>query len=60
MQLKFFTLPLHGGEAAEVLNRFLANERILAVDRHLTSDGDTSAKSLDHHRGHREHREERP
>jgi hypothetical protein len=39
MQLRFFTIPLLGGEAAaEELNRFLASHRILAVDRHLAQD----------------------
>ena len=43
MQLRFFTIPVLGGEeAAEELNRFLAGHRILAVDRHLARDGGTS------------------
>jgi superfamily II DNA helicase RecQ len=43
MQLRFFTIPLLGGEvAAEELNRFLASHRILAVDRHLAQDSGVS------------------
>lgn len=43
MQLRFLTIPLLGGEpAAEELNRFLAAQRILAVDRHLAHDGGSS------------------
>lgn len=43
MRLRFFTIPLLGGEAViEELNRFLASHRILAVDRHLARDGGTS------------------
>ena len=39
MQLRFFTIPLLGGEAAaDDLNRFLAAHRILAVDRQLAQD----------------------
>ncbi len=44
MQLRFFTIPIQGGEAiAEELNRFLASQRILAVERHLVQDGGSSA-----------------
>ncbi len=44
MQLRFFTIPIHGGEStAEELNRFLAAQRILAVERHLVQDGGASA-----------------
>lgn len=47
MQLRFFTIPVIGGdEAAEELNRFLAGHRILALDRHLASDGSTSVWAL--------------
>jgi superfamily II DNA helicase RecQ len=43
MQLRFFTIPIPGGdEAAEELNRFLAAHRVLAVDRHLARDGGAS------------------
>ncbi|MBK1647294.1 hypothetical protein [Rhabdochromatium marinum] len=44
MQLRFFTIPIHGGEPiAEELNRFLAAQHILAVERHLVQDGGASA-----------------
>lgn len=47
MQLRFFTIPIHGGEAiAEELNRFLASQRILAVERHLVQDGGASAWAI--------------
>jgi superfamily II DNA helicase RecQ len=47
MQLRFFTIPVLGGEAAaEELNRFLAGHRILAVDRHLAQDGGSSLWAL--------------
>lgn len=40
MQLRFFSVPVIGGEAAaDELNRFLATHRIHAVDRHLAQDG---------------------
>jgi superfamily II DNA helicase RecQ len=40
MQLRFFTIPILGGEsAAAELNRFLASHRVLAVDRQLAQDG---------------------
>jgi superfamily II DNA helicase RecQ len=43
MQLRFFTIPVLGGDAAaDELNRFLASHRILAVDRHLAQDGSAS------------------
>ncbi|MCG6943539.1 MAG: HRDC domain-containing protein [Thiohalocapsa sp.] len=42
MQLRFFTIPVVGGEAAaDELNRFLGSQRILSVDRHLGQDGGT-------------------
>ena len=44
MQLRFFTIPIHGGEGiADELNRFLAGSRILSIDRHLAQDGSNSA-----------------
>lgn len=47
MQLKFFTIPLLGGEdAAEDLNRFLIGHRILSVDRQLAQAGTASAWAL--------------
>ncbi|MFD1624878.1 HRDC domain-containing protein [Azospirillum griseum] len=47
MQLRFFTIPVHGGdEAAEALNRFLGGHRILAIDRSFVQDGGNSAWSL--------------
>ncbi len=47
MQLRFFTIPIHGGEAAaEDLNRFLSMHRILAVDRSFAQDGASSAWAL--------------
>ncbi|GAB0150502.1 hypothetical protein McPS_32440 [Marichromatium sp. PS1] len=47
MQLRFFTIPIHGGEATvEALNRFLAAQRILSVERHLIEDGGASAWAL--------------
>lgn len=47
MQLRFFTIPVHGGdEAAEALNRFLGGHRILAIDRSFVPDGGNSAWSL--------------
>ena len=43
MQLRFFTIPIPGGdEAAEELNRFLSAHRILAVDRQVARDGGAS------------------
>ncbi len=47
MQLRFFTIPVHGGdEAAEALNRFLGGHRVLAIDRSFVQDGGNSAWSL--------------
>lgn len=44
MRLRFFTIPLHGGdESADDLNRFLAGHRILSIDRHFAQDGANSA-----------------
>lgn len=47
MQLRFFTIPVLGGdEAAAELNRFLAAQRILAAERHLVQDGSASVWSV--------------
>ena len=44
MQLRFFTIPVHGGgDAAGELNRFLNGHRILSIDRHLVTDAANSA-----------------
>ena len=44
MRLRFFTIPVFGGtDAAEELNRFLATERVEALDRQLVQAGPTSA-----------------
>ena len=43
MQVRFFAIPIHGGEeAAETLNRFLAGHRIVAMDRAFVQDGANS------------------
>jgi len=47
MKLRFFTIPIRGGdEATEELNRFLGTHRILAVDRSFVQDGPNSAWTL--------------
>lgn len=47
MHLRFFTVPIHGGEeVAAELNRFLGAHRILATDRSLVQDGANSAWAL--------------
>lgn len=47
MQLRFFTIPIRGGEeAAEELNRFLGMHRILTIDRSFVQDGANSAWAL--------------
>ena len=47
MQLRFFTIPVHGGaEQEDALNRFLAGHRILSIDRFMVQDGSNSAWSL--------------
>jgi superfamily II DNA helicase RecQ len=47
LQLRFFTISIHGGEDAEIaLNRFLAGHRILAIDRQFVSNGPNSAWSI--------------
>jgi superfamily II DNA helicase RecQ len=43
MRLHFFTMPVHAGEAeAEALNRHLAQNKVVAVDRHFVSEGANS------------------
>ena len=47
MQLRFFTIPIHGGgDIADELNRFLAGSRILSIDRQLVQDGANSAWAI--------------
>jgi superfamily II DNA helicase RecQ len=47
MQLKFFTIPVHGNDAAqEDLNRFLNAHRIVSVERSFVQDGANSAWAL--------------
>ena len=47
MQLRFFTIPIHGGgDIADELNRFLAGSRILSIDRQLVQDGGNSAWAI--------------
>lgn len=47
MQLRFFTIPVLGGDdASEELNRFLAGHRILAIERSFVQDGPNSAWAL--------------
>jgi superfamily II DNA helicase RecQ len=47
MQLRFFTIPVLGGDAAaEDLNRFLAGQRILSLDRQLVQAGAASAWAI--------------
>lgn len=47
MQYRFFTIPVHAGDAAaEDLNRFLTSHRILAVDRQLITDAANSAWAI--------------
>jgi len=47
MQLKFFTIPVHGNDASqEDLNRFLNAHRIVSVERSFVQDGANSAWAL--------------
>jgi superfamily II DNA helicase RecQ len=47
MQLRFFTIPVVGGDAAaEDLNRFLASHRVLAVDRQVAPEGAASVWAI--------------
>jgi len=44
MQMRFFTVPVFGGEpVADELCRFLAVSRVVAIDRHLVQAGNNSA-----------------
>jgi superfamily II DNA helicase RecQ len=44
VQVRFFTVPVHGGgDAAAELNQFLSGHRILSIDRHLVADAANSA-----------------
>ena len=47
MLFRFFTIPVHGGEdAVTKFNRFLATNRILAVDRQFVVDGANSTWAI--------------
>lgn len=47
MQFRFFSIPIHGGEEqSEELNRFLASQRILAVERQLVQNASASVWAL--------------
>lgn len=47
MFLRFFTIPIEGGEeAVEELNRFLGAHRIVAIDRQFVEDGPNSVWAL--------------
>jgi hypothetical protein len=46
MRYRFFKVPLHGGEAEDELNRFLAGHRIVSVDRELVACGEASVWAL--------------
>jgi len=47
MQLKFFTIPIHHNQQAVAeLNQFLAQQRIVSVDRALVADGANSAWAI--------------
>jgi superfamily II DNA helicase RecQ len=47
MQMRFFTIPVHGGDTAEeALNHFLASHRVLAIDRSFVQDQANSGWSL--------------
>lgn len=47
MRYRFFTIPVHDAEEASAeLNRCLAEERVLAVDRQFVADGSNSAWAL--------------
>ena len=39
MQVKIFTLPIHGSEQMEEANRFLRSHRVMTVDRQFSPDG---------------------
>ena len=47
MKLRFFAVPmLDGEEESQELNRFLATNRVLLVERHFVSDGPRSAWAI--------------
>jgi superfamily II DNA helicase RecQ len=47
VQLRFFTIPVHGPEdGADDLNRFLAEQRVLGIDRQLVVDGANSVWTI--------------
>jgi superfamily II DNA helicase RecQ len=47
MQLRFFTIPVHAAEeAADDLNGFLTEQRILGVERQLVADGANSVWTM--------------
>ena len=47
MKLRFFAVPmLDGEEESQELNRFLATNRVLMVERHFVSDGSSSAWAI--------------
>ncbi len=41
MKLRFFRIPLHGGEEEGELNRLLASERVAEFQKHLVTDAGT-------------------
>ena len=47
MQVRFFTIPIHGNDkAADELNQFLNTHRIASIDRSFVEDGTNSAWAL--------------
>jgi hypothetical protein len=47
VKLRFFTVPmLDGEEESQELNRFLATNRVLLVERHFVCDGPRSAWAI--------------
>jgi len=47
VKLRFFAVPmLDGEEESQELNRFLATNRVLVVERHFVSDGSSSAWAI--------------
>lgn len=47
MRVRFFTIPIHGGETATAeFNQFLASERVLSLDRHFIANGEASAWAI--------------
>ena len=43
VRMRFFKVPLHGGQAEEELNKLLVSSRVVSVDRQFVSDGEHSA-----------------